>query len=455
MIDSVAAMEETCTSMMSSLSAIAGLIEPRKSTSELRVMDILIQGAGFDNKGAEAMLRTVQREIGRRVPGACFHMLVSSLERQFAQMAGLLPTVRSSNREELLGSNLIIRGRRAWEFLHNADFRRAMMTSRGTAREILKMKPFDAIIDISGYAYGDAWNVGLCKDTWAWIEYCRKYNKPYIFLPQAWGPFTKNGMAKWARRLSEGASLLFVRDQESLDHLSSLSGKPSDTIRMAPDIVFRFQGAHPNVGSSILRDLGVYIESRPLFGIVPHKGIYKRTQGISTKNKYMQFLAKIANCCIDDFGASVVLLPNQINVPGKNGPDDRFLCGIIESQIKQNKYCFTIRDYHRSETIHSILSHLDLLIASRFHSLVFALSSGIPVIALGWSHKYTELLGSFGLSDYVYPDDQMDQIDIITMLTSAWRNRKDTECLITETLPIMQKEVDATFDLVSDLIRRT
>jgi len=35
-------------------------------------MKIMLHGAGFSNKGAEAMLRTVQTEIVRRVPSAEF-----------------------------------------------------------------------------------------------------------------------------------------------------------------------------------------------------------------------------------------------------------------------------------------------------------------------------------------------------------------------------------------------
>ena len=417
-------------------------------------MDVLIRGAAFENKGAEAMLRTVQREVGRRVPGACFHILISSLEAQFANMSGLISTLRSSNREELLGSNLLVRGQRALQFLHNSDFRRAWMTSSGSAREMLKVKSVDAIIDVSGYAYGDAWNVGPCKNAWAWVDYCKRHNKPYIFLPQAWGSFEKRGIAKWARRLREDASLLFARDQESFNYLSSLSDKPSDDIRLAPDIVFRFKGAHPNVGASILRDVGFEVKSKPLVGIVPNMQIYKRTQGIGIKNKYVQLLVKIANYCIDDLEASVLLLPNQIKVPGKTDQDDRFLCGIIASLVKQNNCCFTIRNYHQSEILKSVLSHLDLLIASRFHSLVFALSSKIPVVALGWSHKYSGLLAPFGLSKYVCQHDQIDQTDVNNMLKSAWKNRKDNKYLIAETLPIIQKEVDATFDLVAEVIRR-
>ncbi len=416
-------------------------------------MDILIRGADFDNKGAEAMLRTAQRELGRRIPYVCFHIFVSSLEAQLANISGLFPVLCSSNREELLGSNLPIRVRRALTFLHNSDFRRAMMTSSGEARKMLKIKSVDAIIDTSGYAYGDAWNVDRCKDAWTWIDYCKNHHKPYIFLPQAWGPFEKGDIAEWTRRLCEDASLLFARDKESFNHLSSLLDKPSDKIHIAPDIAFRFQGAHSNIGASILRDVGYEFGTKPLIGIVPNMRIYGRTLGTGSNNKYIQLLVEAANYCINNLGAAVLLLPNEIKVPGKTGRDDRFLCGIIESLVTNNKYCFTIRNYHQSETIKSVISHLDLLIASRFHSLVFALSSKIPVIALGWSHKYSELMTTFGMDGYVCRHDRLDQIVVIDILKQAWKKRKDDKHRIAEIIPAIQRDVDSTFDLVAEVIR--
>ena len=181
--------------------------------------------------------------------------------------------------------------------------------------------------------------------------------------------------------------------------------------------------------------------------------VYERTSGVGADNKYVQLLVEIANYCIEKLGASVLLSPNEIKVPGKTGQDDRFLCGIIQLLINKNEYCFTIREYYPSEIIKSIVSHVDLLIASRFHSLVFALSSEIPVMALGWSHKYVELLRPFGLSDYVCSHDQLDQTAVLNMLNKAWVERENNKNRIGDVLPAIQKDVDTMFDLVAEVIK--
>ena len=418
-------------------------------------MNILLRGAWFENKGAEAMLRTVQRELGQRVLGACFYIFAPSLQTQYANVSGLFSiTENPSFRKKMLRAIPLFGRYNAFSLKRrNPDFAKALKISISAAYEIHRLKTVDAIIDISGYAYGDAWNASLSRDTWAWLDYCRHYHKPYIFLPQAFGPFEKMDVAQWARKLCENSTLLFARDQESFKHITCLCHQGMDHMHIAPDIAFRFQGAHPNAGASVLRRLGYEFGRRPLVGLVPNMRVYERTSGIGADNSYVQLLIEIANYCIEELGASVLLLPNEIKVPGKTTQDDRFLCGIIQSLINRNEYCFTTREYYTSEMIKSMLSHIELLISSRFHSLVFALSSGIPVMAIGWSHKYVELLRPFGLNDYVCSHDQLERTTIISILNKAWVERKNSKKSIVDVLPAIYKEVDTMFDLVEQSIK--
>lgn len=44
-----------------------------------------------------------------------------------------------------------------------------------------------------------------------------------------------------------------------------------------------------------------------------------------------------------------------------------------------------------------LIGKLDFLVASRFHAIISAMSTGIPTVVIGWSHKYAEVLSAFGL----------------------------------------------------------
>jgi colanic acid/amylovoran biosynthesis protein len=51
--------------------------------------------------------------------------------------------------------------------------------------------------------------------------------------------------------------------------------------------------------------------------------------------------------------------------------------------------------------IKAVLGQCRLVVSARFHGLVSALSQGVPVVAMGWSHKYHALLDEYGMADYL------------------------------------------------------
>ena len=115
-------------------------------------MHILIRGANFHNKGAEAMLRTVQLELGRRLKGSSFHLYTSQAEVQYAKEYGLLPSVLVPGRFERLFSP-------AYSVMHKLHFSSTAKPKRLSALEISHLGFVDAVVDVSGFAYSDecAW----------------------------------------------------------------------------------------------------------------------------------------------------------------------------------------------------------------------------------------------------------------------------------------------------------
>lgn len=416
-------------------------------------MKILIRGAGFQNKGAKAMLRVAQQELSRRIPHANFYATVTPSEAHYAYRSGIVPIYyQTSTRMKILQT--LPFGPQIPRFVlskKNPDFARAIKIDSLMANEINRIESVDVVIDVSGFAYGDLFGTTNLRRTFAWIDYCHSKQKPYIFLPQAWSSFEKEEVAYWGSKVFKGSSLLFSRDEESTKYLTKVQEMSEFEIRQALDTVFCYQGANKAAGHQILKELGINNE-RPLIGLVPNMQVYRRTSGYGPANEYIKLLIDLANHLIEDLNFDVLLAPNEIKVPGDPTLDDRFLCSTIETHIQKREHCFKLHEYYPSETIKSILGNLDLLIASRYHSLVFALSQGVPVLPLGWSHKYVELLRSFGLEEFVVDHDRLNRSEVMSIVASAWQQRETIREKISKTVPRLQKKVQDLFDEVGAMI---
>ena len=187
-------------------------------------MFIEITGAGFKNKGAEIMLLTVIKELSSAIPEARFCMRPTEPYDRMLSL-GIRPILSIAPRHR---RNLV--KHLAGQFLNRC-------ISRSFCRRHNVVHPFDvdALIDISGYAFGD--KLGL-KAIHKLKDHARSYHsrhKPVILLPQMFGPFEKPGFATAISEALQFVDLAYARESASFQHLLKAAGQKPN-IKLAPDI---------------------------------------------------------------------------------------------------------------------------------------------------------------------------------------------------------------------------
>lgn len=409
---------------------------------------LLIKGGGFSNKGDEAMMRTTQREMARRIPGLTFVIRVPSRQGDLAHLSGFSAVMIESSRLK-----------KALTFFRwaasSANRCRALLINRHAAMEMSEVGEVDGVLDISGFGYSDEWGTGFTSRGLAWARYCSARRAPLICLPQAWGPFRKAAVAAHTSEICRRSRLVFARDGVSARYLDALLQGSGVTVEDAPDIAFKFRGAPPQVGGGILSGAGVQLGQRPIVGLTPNTRIYDRTRGEGQMNEYVAFMARVVRHCIQHWGAQVVLIPHEISMADRPKRDDRFLCSLIELASAPSGRCISLSSCQTSEQTKSIIGHLDILIGSRFHSLVFALAAALPVVAVGWAHKYEQLMGLFGLEGHAVEHRHLDFEVARKLLDRVWANRGQTSAQVSRALPAIEQRVDRVFDKVALELEQT
>jgi polysaccharide pyruvyl transferase WcaK-like protein len=402
----------------------------------------LITGGGFVNKGAEAMLCTVKQELGKRIPDADFICVSRTIEEhEKALSLGFHSRLEQRGNYCKKLSSIFCSAIQHPSVLESVLIRRDVTELFGNV---------SAVINISGYAYSDIQGYARARNAWAAVKYCDCFKIPYIFMPQAWGPFSEPKLVKYIEKMCKYSFALYVRDEYSKVCLKPISDRIKKEIFIGPDIAFRFQG-DLTAGGQIFHSFGESFEKGPVIGVGPNMRVYERMAGNGTENKYVNILTKLVKS-FRNMGVSIVLLPHEIRTKSFL-QDDRYICRLIKEDFEHDDKVAVISDNLSAAEIKGVIQKLDLLIASRFHSIVAALSSRVPVFVIGWSHKYGELLHYFGIDNCALDYENIDRIDFLNSVKSVWKDRHNYKTMLENKVPDVEKAVDQVFDKVATCLQ--
>ncbi|OPY90343.1 MAG: coenzyme F420-reducing hydrogenase subunit beta [Syntrophus sp. PtaU1.Bin208] len=331
-------------------------------------MLIEIKGAGFTNKGAELMLHAVLKAVKPAIPEASFAMAP-----RYGQ-----PSYGARARLGLLQKATLSRHGISWDFIGKM-FPREIREMYGVVLD----DEIDVILDVSGYAYGDAFGehktILMAKQTAEW----KGQGKKVILLPQALGPFSSQRIRDALKKLVDNADLIFARDPVSYAYVNDVVAAPAN-VKIAPDFTNLVSGAAPENWSA---------EGHRVCIIPSHQMTDKTSKTEGTR--YIPFLLQ----CLEHMSARGITPFLLIHGGKKDLPAARQLQEAASRNIE-------ILSEQDPLKIKGILGQCDLVIASRFHALVSALSQGVLCIGAGWSHKYETLFADYGCPELLIPIDE-------------------------------------------------
>ena len=304
----------------------------------------------------------------------------------------------------------------------------------------------DAVVDISGYMYGRRGLGGFADFAALLAEEALRARKPYVALPQAWDPAPPD-QQRSLKRLFNSSTRLYARDRVSQANLARVVGVSQDVIPLCPDIAFCFEAFDADATTSLPRK-----HDRLLVAVSPNVRVYERSSGIGENNTYVRTVSAIVRQLLAE-DLDVLLIPHEYRYDKMRGSDDRLICSLIHLTLGQPERVYTFDEPLSASEIKAMIGRCELVIGSRFHALIGGLSQGIPALALGWSHKYDELMSDCGLRGCVVGLDDLSNVEkILQNVQQIWQNRNVLKVQLQGRLPTIRAHVDRMFDDVAALI---
>lgn len=319
---------------------------------------ILFRQVGFKNKGAELMLRSMIDQGRKSHPGEDLAIDITSISGSYLQRA------------ELGLFSMPKLWRFGCQFGRLANYAPAKIIN---PFGIVKPSDVTQVWDGAGYAYTDKWGRGLSAELLDSVTYYKRRGAKFIFLPQAFGPFEDSVIAKNVKTSLELADQVWARDKTSFDHIKELS--PNDfspeKYHICPDFTAAIRVDDMNPSSNMA-------------GIVPNMRLHDK-HGISIED-YVSYLCQQRDLLIE-MGYKVVLFVHE--------DDDEVVAEKINNVEITRGSALQLK---------SGIGRCELIISSRYHACVSALSQGVPTISLGWAHKYEELHRDWACEEFFARD---------------------------------------------------
>ncbi|GGA98951.1 polysaccharide pyruvyl transferase family protein [Agarivorans gilvus] len=348
-------------------------------------MIIELKGVEFENKGAELMLRAILQRIEEYWPEAEI-ALTPSQKASFKQRASVGAWQKLSLRKLYLDLNCITywlpttvrRYFRKWGVVTEADI--------------------DVVIDASGFSYSDQWSPKmsirhLCGE----IKRNNAHGKPYIFMPQAMGPFSDPGVRANIARYFPKAALVCARESETYKYIHDITGDFSS---------LKQYGDFTNAVSLV--DDCFPMSNGKMACIVPNKNM------VNPRNSNKRWLNSYESTLLNAIAIyrAKGLTPFFLN---HEGHEDGLLISSLNEQLDQPLPVIEEADPVK---VKSIIASSKAVLCSRYHGCISALSNGIACLSTSWSHKYESLYEDYLAKKLlISPDISKPQLEALIELS--------------------------------------
>ncbi|WP_169239908.1 polysaccharide pyruvyl transferase family protein [Candidatus Roseilinea sp. NK_OTU-006] len=275
-------------------------------------------------------------------------------------------------------------------------------------------------------------------------------HKPHYMLPQSIGPVQRNWqrwLTRWALNRSR---LTMIREPASANEMIAIGVARNRWIEV-PDLAFAFPPAPAEIACAWLARQGVRCEAdRPCIGVTAINW-QAQNSAFNLQSQYEEALCEALSRFAASSRARLVFFPHAIGPTIEQ--DDRVVARRLASRLSGCDVTL-IEEQAPPDVMKAAFGQMELFVGTRMHSNIFALSSGTPVVAIGYLHKTEGIMRMLDLASFVVDIRDLTADALLERVERAWRARAELRQSIRVAVAALAQSASHATALIADDLSR-
>ena len=409
--------------------------------------NILITGANFGNKGAQAMLFVTISEIRSRYPDVQIYYTT----RENLKISDGFKFTAVDKYTFINAFALKAQTVNKCQFWREAAKQALRSLAKRNYRALFSdykylslIDSLDLILDISGFNLSSLFSLRSNDFYLKMIAYSRKCGIPIILLPQSFGPFdygqTSSPYIQNMHEILQYPLMIYARERSGYDLLVKQFNLKN--VVLSDDLVLQNRKIYWDhiCEADTFPHLDLKISSTENIAIIPNRKIIQKCPHIDIYSLYNDIIS--------------VLLQNKKSIYLiYHSSEDYTICKKIKKAFIAEPSVVLLPQELSCYDYTNIITHFDYIIASRFHSIVHAFKQHVPCLGLGWAQKYQDLFDRLAQQDYILDmRKEFSSTQVIDRLNMLERNHFSEQTVIEDKLKMIQST--NCFDFAFDALQK-
>ena len=271
-----------------------------------------------------------------------------------------------------------------------------------------------------------------------------KLGRKVVILPNSFGPFKGPGIATQVRNALNKCSLVTTRESISTQALSEIG--VSKALQF-PDMAFLLEKDGCELVERLANEYSLNEGDNKIAITVRPYRFPELENGQQAYTNYVDAFAKFSDWLVQE-GYRVFFVVQTYSFKNTHENDYECVKHVME-RMKEKAECIHSEALD-CRSIKALYAKFNLLVGTRFHSVIFSVSEGVPSIALSYSgNKTTGIMKDMGLDAYVLNAGSISFDDLKEKFTLLLDNREQYSL----TVDTYRKAALVEYERLKDCIR--